>query len=101
MSASGVPEERCALDLATVEALVRWVDQARARAGAEYAEALLDLSEAAGWLSRQMRDVLLALARLHDDDSLDGEPSVAGITPGETAWHLVQLDLLLGNAVSR
>ena len=80
-----------AMDLVTVAGLAQWVHQLLEREAKGYVEALLEVSEITGRLSKERKSVVLTLVRLLADDG-----SGKGITAKEMVVRLAQLDALLG-----
>ena len=80
------------MDLITLSGLAQWTDRVLKKAGREYIEALLDISEVTGRLSVQRKETILTLVRLLEDRG-----SGNGLKAREMISMLAQLDGLLGN----
>ena len=79
------------VDLITVAALAQWTDIVLRKGGRAYLEALLDVSEMTGRVSKDMKETLLTFMRLQGDEVREG-----GINTREMVALLAQLDGLLG-----
>ena len=83
---------RDTLDLATLAGLATWTDQVVAKLGRQNLDPLLELSELRGNLSKEVKEVILALARLFDGRRAEGE-----LTAREMISLQAQLEALSGS----
>ncbi len=80
------------LDLATIVALGQWVRGATKRVGETRTKTILEVCQAAGYVSEQSNQVLLGLARLSDE----GDPGCEGAASMRTSMVLLaQLHTIL------
>ena len=80
------------LDLATIVALGQWVRGATKRVGETRIKTILEVCQAAGYVSEQSNQVLLGLARLSDE----GDPGCEGAASMRTSMVLLaQLHTIL------
>ena len=83
------------LDLVTLAGLAQWVERGLRKAGKEYIETLLEVSEITGRLTSERKRIILTFVRLLGD-----RESADGITATEMVSLLAQLDCLLGVGTS-
>ena len=79
------------MDLVTIAGLAQWTDRALKKAGREYVEELVDVSEQTGRLGPGVKDTLLNLMKLLGDR--DEGPTVSA---KDMVLMLAQLDSLGG-----
>ena len=84
------------IDLITIAGLAQWTDQVVRKAGREYVEALLEVSEMTGRVTGERKETLLAFVRL-----IAGNGNTQSLSPRELVASLAQLDVVLGITNSR